>query len=837
MNLQHPYIESGRVMTIRAIRSRTHRKILHHLMDGSATVSELAELTGMKLPHMSLGCKQLRESGDIQREDSTGIRGAFLRLTTQGTDRIKGDMIHHLLRAKIGEFDKKMDALVIKSEGSKVLIGYTKPPLHNLQFIPNLRALRMPTQDENSNGNYGGTWISILHSNISWHLLSDGSTTTPNESVKGTLIEFQEPVQKIGLAWASIVHENFDQQLREKQWFSATLPTSEIPIFSLGEYQIGKIDKKIPYRITRGVFATIPSSIERELMIQQLARHTNTAVQIQSTFSKMPSSVLVEWVKLVHPRLNLDKVESIAKDLLTKSKDGKGRPSKRLTELRRDFQNVEWMEFDNQDSLHLSVSGCNERGLRAVAEYLLHSSQPWILEWNLDFPNDDLLDRCLSQQHCVAIITKRVDSKRINNASVIIRPSSRIGELEVQVSRSGVFSIHLDQFKEQHLNEGSFIVPKNAEMLIQMKKNLAPQESKVSQLHTETITPTLKAAIASYPIGDSNLANSIERQEPLASWIASPMHERSQRFERIQDQLPQGWIELIDMKLLSDEMLLKSATMGGQSWQEAMMIEIKFRCINSPMFLLKLYETLQHGHEEFAAGFTLYCIDFIEQSYQEMIDVAFEAWMKTPVFTKYVLEALFSSDVLESNVERKRMLDKLFMQHFDSGKDRLLNQWLQYHQTNQNQVSNEFIQNCIELFPLDWWREDANAWFQFLSSSKSGRDWLANKDIPWSIQLLGHPTIRSTIPGKINSELELRTIDMSTIERVLSQINTKNAHLNDLHLILLAKESGGIPRCTTHHLLGWLSKPVQRWPKFSISSFSNEDEEIGHFLFRLYSTR
>jgi hypothetical protein len=152
-------------------------------------------------------------------------------------------------------------------------------------------------------------------------------------------------------------------------------------------------------------------------------------------------------------------------------------------------------------------------------------------------------------------------------------------------------------------------------------------------------------------------------------------------------------------------------------------------------------------------------------------------------------------------------------------------------------LSNEFIQKCIELFPLEWWREDAISWFQYLSLSKSGRDWLAEKNIPWSIQLLWHVKPRTTMPGKNRSESEPQVIDTGTVERILSQIETKNNHLLDLHLILLSKEQGGVPRCKTHQLLGWLSKPISQWPKISTSSFSNDDPVIGQFLLQMYTSR
>jgi len=824
-------------MTIRPIRSRTHRKILHCLMDGPATVSDLAQWSNMKLPHMSLGCKQLREMGQIQRDDVTGIRKAPHRLTQLGVERVRSDMVHHMLKSKFGMFPSKFDAVIIKIEGSKVLIGYTKQPKNHLHFIPNKGYEQGDNPSNTSKGNAGGTWISIHGSRIGWYNATDGTSTSPETPAKGTLIEFQHPEKKIGLAWGNIIRESHESHLSEKTWFNSKYDESETLDFSLGDYYLGKIDHEIPFQIHRGTHAIITSSIERELLIQKLARKSRTAVSLQNRQTKMPFNVIVEWVKLIHPRLDYSKVESKASDLFRRIKDKKMRPSKILNELRNDFQNVDWVKDSEGDFKHISIAGCSERGSRAVAEFLLTTTTPWVLEWNYTLPKDNLLERCISYQHCVCVITKQVEDAPLINAQMVLRSTANIGEIDVRTSRLGTFSFHLDTYGDEQKPQQLQFIPRNAEELIKFQQHYSTQKGKTLELDSEFQTPTIHAALQCYPDGDTDLANSVERQEPLASWISSPMEERPKRWERIHDKLPPGWVELQDMTLMSDEMLLKSSMYGGKKWIEEMLLETKLRCLNHPMFLLKLFEAVDDEEIQFHAAAIILCsVDFIDVNYRVKIEHAFEKWIQQPIFSLYVLEMVFQTSTF-SEEEKKKMFEHLISVELEGSEFPIFSTWQKYHRSNKEQLSLEFIQLCIDIFPSHWWRKDSLHWFNRLSSSKSGRDWLSKQHIPWSIQLLSQNQRRWSVPG-VDVEIgDLQSIDIMNVERVISNSEFKNQHLTDLYQILLHREKSGIPRCKTHPLLGWLSKPVERWPLFSSSSFLVDDSYIGQHLFKMYVSK
>ena len=46
-----------------------------------------------------------------------------------------------------------------------------------------------------------------------------------------------------------------------------------------------------------------------------------------------------------------------------------------------------------------------------------------------------------------------------------------------------------------------------------------------------------------FPRGDSDFANSVEREEPLAAWIAKPESRRPSRWRRIANAIPNGWVD------------------------------------------------------------------------------------------------------------------------------------------------------------------------------------------------------------------------------------------------------------------------------------------------------
>ena len=63
------------------IRSSYQKRILEWLIDSGGSVSDVAQALDLRVPHASLALSQLRESGDVIRDDDTGIRGAIHRIS------------------------------------------------------------------------------------------------------------------------------------------------------------------------------------------------------------------------------------------------------------------------------------------------------------------------------------------------------------------------------------------------------------------------------------------------------------------------------------------------------------------------------------------------------------------------------------------------------------------------------------------------------------------------------------------------------------------------------------------------------------------------------------
>ncbi len=138
-------------MSSRSIRSVAHRKILSWLRGGPSTVSELANQFGMRMPHASLACRQLRDAGLITRDETGGLRNAPMFLSQLGVQRLTEDSV-----AKMMQYAEELRAhrqpMVLHADENNVLVAYTESPESSLIFIPD----PVLSDHEKSSGNTGG---------------------------------------------------------------------------------------------------------------------------------------------------------------------------------------------------------------------------------------------------------------------------------------------------------------------------------------------------------------------------------------------------------------------------------------------------------------------------------------------------------------------------------------------------------------------------------------------------------------------------------------------------------------------------------------------------------
>ena len=78
------------------IRSGVRRRIMECLSEGRATVSQIAQSTNIRVPHVSAELKRLRQESLVYSYEESGSRGARLALTGAGWNLIRSDEIARL---------------------------------------------------------------------------------------------------------------------------------------------------------------------------------------------------------------------------------------------------------------------------------------------------------------------------------------------------------------------------------------------------------------------------------------------------------------------------------------------------------------------------------------------------------------------------------------------------------------------------------------------------------------------------------------------------------------------------------------------------------------------
>ena len=150
-------------MTSRTIRSAAHRKILTWLRNGPSTVSELAVQYGMRMPHASLACRQLRDAGFITRDETGGLRNAPLFLSQLGVQRLTEDSVAKMMQYA-EDLRNHRQPMVLHADEKNVLVAYTEPPECSLVFIPD----PVSSNQVRSSGNAGGVWVLAPKQNVRW---------------------------------------------------------------------------------------------------------------------------------------------------------------------------------------------------------------------------------------------------------------------------------------------------------------------------------------------------------------------------------------------------------------------------------------------------------------------------------------------------------------------------------------------------------------------------------------------------------------------------------------------------------------------------------------------
>jgi DNA-binding transcriptional ArsR family regulator len=118
------------------IRGGYRRRLLDHLADGPATVSEAANAVGLRLPHASAELKRLRQEGFVASDSEVGQRGAKQHLTARGLQRINSDELARLKALGIDSIPRGVGVCLLARDGPQLLLAYAKQPVSPLIPVP-----------------------------------------------------------------------------------------------------------------------------------------------------------------------------------------------------------------------------------------------------------------------------------------------------------------------------------------------------------------------------------------------------------------------------------------------------------------------------------------------------------------------------------------------------------------------------------------------------------------------------------------------------------------------------------------------------------------------------
>jgi hypothetical protein len=796
----------------------------------------------MQMPHASLACRQLRTDDLIVRDETGGLRNAPMYLSQLGIERLAEDALGKL-KAHASKFQNATTAMVLHADDANVVVGYTESPKTSLIFIPD--ADKSPSID--SNGNEGGTWIHAPLAGLQWYTLDDFTPTEPPPPItSGTLDDYQQAPTRVGLARGEVFESTGYTTLIEGQRFEVgehlhLTPPSRL---SEGDIVLGNVSgTPFPFSPSRGLFAHLPSSLDRSLVSTALGRD---GLEITDRFAQkhrtLPFLVLFEWLRERHSRMSEEKlasehaalVEALAHHPASLS------PSVKRA-LQMDFGEVAWREDVELAGL-VDIYGMSPRGVRCLLHHVFRTAVvPFCVDWPFETVQDNLLDGALSHPLCRVLMVRKhglISSQRVQPS---MRFTNRLAVVQVRLGSHTSVEINLGDAK-QNVNATSEPTGFPSTALELISSIAAPSKvpfSAVLPLGEEGYR--LRRALAVFPRGDEVLANQWERSDPLASWIASPSAQRSSRLTRLQDSLTTGWTDLVPVGEVSLGELPLAMAKASPTWRQHALLRLQTELDSDPTVLLSLIQGLQ---DEENAGWYATCLLAVlnpsEARHGSTFDKAMSVWFDSPHLQKEVIERVFSQQRF-NQTSPAGLLNKWLLAGKIQPKHSMLALWSEAVQTLQ--AKEPWLPDRQRLYmthlPEAWWAPYANEWLVGQLSSASGRAWLREHRICWPALLYLPEGQRGGFPGATTQHpaFEVNAEPYLGVKMLGEGVGV--AMLNDVYEMVYAAEHGlPAPTLTSHPFASWLVRPPEQWPMFDEAVMSTGDEQLGRLLFaRSFASR
>ena len=781
--------ELGTMMPSR-IRSGYQRRILDELVEGPATVSELALRIGLATSHTSSTLRSLREAGLVHRDADHGLRGAAHLLTEEGAQRLHHDALSRLRIAMRTEQGRGRH-VILSRDGSTVVIGYDGIPRSDLVWLPARTAHPdFETPIVSSGNERGGAWC-LLRGEPRWVNRSTlALVPAPSEhDDPEDILSWSASERPLAILRGRLLDDDGSWGMAPGTWFDDERSTPERgpAILSSGPVDLGRI-KGTALRCSpqAPVVGRVPEGWIREALLSSSSGICITRSERPPDAPQRPVSLLTTWLRLRHPRLHDLEINTRANHLLQRLL----RPSSgRTTVLERavlaDFGLSTWTE----EPVHrLELARCSEAGTTATWLWALDVlNLPFRGEWTLDTSSTRLLHRIVSDARCELLVAMdaRLDDIEApthllleqNEGTVVVEGRYR---LSVEVNKASTGGTH-------RIWEGD--LPEHANDLL----SIDPKATPVIEGPRSTQHPDLprREALAAWPDGDDALADELEHIDPIASWIASTVRERERRWERLHDRVPASWMALHDVKNASAGWLVRHASNGDEAYRAA-----------AALHLVHVLQDREEAEERWNASSSTVASAarlLASPPGQPAKASDIDAWISDPLHFEVLLP-----------VHWEAVADRIASKEGDV--DERLDTWKAWRQSGTEVMSTDVIMSICERFPMAWWAAWSMPWLTQLAATARGRRWLASTRVPWVVACsLGEEGQAPGLPPRRVEEVAAAAlVDLHLVDEGPGHDGVHDV----LEAVIAREEQRPPPRGRSHVHACWLLWPTEAWPPY-----------------------
>ena len=825
------------------IRSRYQRRILDWLLDGGGTVSQASTSLGIAMPHASLAMRNLREAGEVQRDDGASIRGAVHRLTETGAQRLLMDLVGRL-KKYTRQIPSEKNAVVLSSDGTSIVLGILQTPESRLFQLPKRTELLQSDGGIVSTGKEGGLWAVQRGEKIHWFDLEDFESTSPPPKLQeGTLIAWSNRIECVGVLRLRLLEQFEAWNVPDGAWIELNIRSETGPSqLRLGEHNIGVV-QGTSYQVSpeRGLYAHLPSAVDRNLLVSSLGDRAQLMTEsiAYAQDRALPVDLVSTWMRRRHPRLSNVKRNARVRSLRRWLLSGRGQqPNLHLRRsLLADFGDRNWSEQSNAVDVIL-LEGVSQNGAACIIEWLLEStSLDCIIEWPWAGSNEQhLLDRLLASGRCRALITSRGEPLDLSSKTSTLQGTPQLAVVSYRLHNLLELNIQLDRSNVRTEPETSRqLLPNNAAELLDWHGTGGMNERTLSDYSKEEsqYIALVRKAMRMYPNGDSTFSNSIERTNPLASWIASPVSERDSRWQRIHEVLPDGWVDLLNPHSMDINSLIKGMARTSSDWKKHALSVLMMRLSNEKSLLLDVAKMLDDPFSNSVAAHSIIAVSpYFDEEIDTLLSTASSIWLDAPYRPEDVLTVLFPPS-LEFTNERTR----LFEQYLKAGqvhpRGSVLWAWSNAVIRIRDGVplSLDLIRSCMNVLPSQWWSAWAFDWLGLQLSTSSGREWLATHPLSWP-SLLARPKGEQVgLPGVARYHSGFVPNQELMINLLMVPEGEGKAALMDVYDMIQTLDSDrSVHQGRIHPLVGWLARDVNTWPLFSTDELFQGDSDVSALL-------